>query len=145
MSIVTLNSGDLFTSAASAFGHGVNTHGVMGGIASQFRLRWPEMYDEYRRRCHAAELHPGDLMTWHTTDTWVFNLVTQNTPGPDARLGWLRESLQKTLAFADREGIDRIAIPRIGCGIGGLDWTDVEPLVRELATASACDLEVWSL
>ncbi|WP_419919896.1 hypothetical protein [Candidatus Poriferisocius sp.] len=28
-------------------------------------------------------------------------------------------------------GITSIAIPRLGCDNGGLDWTEIEPLIRK--------------
>lgn len=138
-------SGDLFTSDAPALAHGVNTRGIMGGVAAGFRIRWPSMYDEYRERCAAGELHPGDLMAWHGEDRWILNLVTQSSPGPSARLSWLRGSLEAALRFADREEIERIAMPRIGCGFGGLRYEEVEPVLSELAAGSACDIDLWSL
>ena len=54
-------SGDLFDNAydAQAFAHGCNCQGSMGaGIAKTFRARYPEMYDEYSRRCKAQPLYP---------------------------------------------------------------------------------------
>ena len=49
-------SGDLFDNAhgVRAFAHGCNCQGSMGaGVAKTFRARYPEMYEEYRRRCKA--------------------------------------------------------------------------------------------
>lgn len=49
-------SGDLFADehCVQAFAHGCNCQGSMGaGIAKTFRARYPEMYEEYRRRCKA--------------------------------------------------------------------------------------------
>lgn len=46
-------SGDLFDNAHGirAFNHGCNGQGSMGdGIARNFRARYPEMHEEYRRR-----------------------------------------------------------------------------------------------
>jgi O-acetyl-ADP-ribose deacetylase (regulator of RNase III) len=56
-------SGDLFANEfkAEAFAHGCNCQGSMGpGIAKGFRERYPEMYEEYRRRCKAKpRIQPG--------------------------------------------------------------------------------------
>lgn len=62
-------SGDLFSNAfrAKAFAHGCNCRGSMAaGIAVGFKERYPEMYEEYRRRCKAKprEFNPGDVFLW---------------------------------------------------------------------------------
>src|SRR5690348_17995978 len=76
-------AGDLFANAhhAQALAHGVNCQGSMGaGIAVGFRERYPQMYEEYRRRCKAIprQFNPGDSFLWKAKDKpWVFNLATQ--------------------------------------------------------------------
>src|SRR3954469_2974343 len=76
-------SGDLFDNAhdAQAFAQGCNCQGSMGaGIAKTFRARYPEMHDEYRRRCKAQprQFNLGDCWLWKAdSQPWVFNLGTQ--------------------------------------------------------------------
>ena len=65
-------SGDLFDNAhdAQAFAHGCNCQGSMGaGIAKTFRARYPDMYEEYRRRCKAEprQFNLGDCWLWKAT------------------------------------------------------------------------------
>lgn len=63
--VVEYVSGDLFETQCQTIGHGVNCRGRMGaGVAVEFRRRFPEMYQEYRRRCHAGELSPGEIFLW---------------------------------------------------------------------------------
>ena len=75
--------GDLFLNKynAQAFAHGCNCVGSMGaGIAVEFKQRYPEMFEEYHRRCKAQprEFNPGDVFLWKAEDKpWVFNLATQ--------------------------------------------------------------------
>ena len=71
-------SGDLFLSRAQTLPHGVNCRGRMGaGIALDFRRRFPEMFEEYRRRCRQGTLRPGGALLWTQNDPWVLNLATQ--------------------------------------------------------------------
>src|SRR6516225_7978270 len=76
-------SGDLFVNrfGAQALAHGCNCQGSMGaGIATGFRDRYPDMYEEYRRRCKAEPraFNLGDAFLWKAADRpWVFNLGTQ--------------------------------------------------------------------
>src|SRR5207248_2480180 len=75
--------GDLFANRhkAQAQAHGCNCRGSMGaGIATGFRGRYPQMYEEYRRRCKAQprDFNLGDAWLWKAEGPpWVFNLGTQ--------------------------------------------------------------------
>lgn len=146
--------GDMFTTDAYVIGHGVNAYGVMGaGVAAIIRDKFPAVYDDYRADYTLGHLWPGSshgyLTAWPQTSrgVWVFNLVTQDQPGPHARLPWIAESLRRTLQRAHEMGASKVALPRLGCGIGGLDWrTQVHTIFSVMAMAyPTVDVEVWSL
>lgn len=139
-------SGDLFTSDAPALGHGVNVYGVMGaGIAVRFRKEYPAMYEEYAAHCVAKSLTPGHVFYWNDAEKAdVYNIASQDAPGRNARLEWLESGLDGALGHASKKGFDRIALPLIGCGIGGLSWEDVEPLYERLSAKHDVDIEVWT-
>ena len=131
-------SGDLFANRfeAKALAHGCNCQGSMGaGVATGFRDRYPEMYAEYRRRCKAnpREFNLGDAWLWKTDDKpWVFNLGTQEGIWR-ARASYeaIEAALRTMRVQADREGVRRIAIPKIGVGYGGLSWRKVRAIVEK--------------
>jgi O-acetyl-ADP-ribose deacetylase (regulator of RNase III) len=140
--------GDLFSSTTPAIGHGVNTTGVMGaGIAVAFKKEFPEMYEEYRQHCLDGSLEPGGLFEYAVEEEnlYVYNLATQDKPGAHAHLDWLRSSLNTALWRVDGYGMDRIALPRIGAGLGGLAWEDVERVMLEVVANYKCDIELWTL
>lgn len=141
--------GDLFASDSRGLAHGCNTRGVMGaGIALEFAHRYPGMYAFYQRQCQRGGFTLGRVLPWFThNNKTIFNLATQDLPGPHADLNALRTSVTTMLKLAEGEHfeIDRIALPRIGCGIGGLDWNDVEAVLNELSDASSVKLEVHTL
>lgn len=147
MGFLTLRQGDLFFSDALAVGHGVNIRGFMGaGVAKEFRLRYPEMYETYRVACIRGELRAGAVMPWQnpTNGHWVYNLASQDEPGAHARLEWLDSSVRSMVEHASRHGVPKVALPRIGCGIGGLDWAEVEGVLSGIARDTAkVHLEVW--
>ncbi len=134
---ITFVSGDLFDNAhdAQAFAHGCNCQGSMGaGIAKTFRTRYPEMYDEYRKRCKAEprQFNLGDCWLWKADNQpWVFNLGTQEGYWR-ARASYeaIEKALRSMKAQADAEGVTRIAMPRIGVGYGGLSWKKVRGIVE---------------
>lgn len=147
----TFITGDLFTTPdLDALAHGVNCAGAMGaGIARGFRRRWPAMYRDYRAECDASRLRPGYLFAWRGDGVphWIYNLATQDRPGARASHEFVMAALIRMVRFAatKRDPIRRIGLPRIGCGIGGLDWADVRETIVEVGADTAIELVVVSL
>ena len=126
--------GDLFAAHLPAIGHGVNCAGRMArGIAVEFASRWPDMYRYYQDICEGGALHPGDVMPWHAPGIVVFNLATQEHWRKNATLEAISRSVQKAMDIAHHEGIRKLGIPRIGAGLGGLDWADVSAVIKPIA------------
>lgn len=124
--------GDLFESKIPALGHGVNRRGLMGaGVAKTVRELYPEVYRFYREVCLKK---PEEVPLGHTLPASdpsrpgdvVFNMFTQDLPGPNAELEAIYTSAFSTLAIAKELGFQEVRIPRIGSGIGGLSWDAVE-------------------
>jgi O-acetyl-ADP-ribose deacetylase (regulator of RNase III) len=129
---VEYREGDLFDqSDVYAIGHGVNCKGVMGaGIAVLFRRKYPEMYKQYVLWCDTGVLKPGGCMPWMPWETdpghFVFNIASQNEPGADATVQWLVQGVEAAIAQAKKIGLNKLAVPRIAAGIGGLTWEEVK-------------------
>jgi O-acetyl-ADP-ribose deacetylase (regulator of RNase III) len=138
--------GDVFTSTAPAIGHGVNIYGRMGaGIAKSFRANYPDMYEDYKNLCDQKLLEAGGLMAWTdpATNVIIFNIASQDKPGAYAKIEWLSSGLNAALDHADKLGLDRVAIPHIGTGIGGLPLELVTSFVRGIAESHNADIEFW--
>lgn len=124
-------TGNLFDSTAPALGQGVNCAGLMGaGIAKTFRELYPHNYENYRAACLAGQLLPGSLIVNREHGKYIVNMASQNKPGRDARYHWLFESTLTAAQQAVDNGIRSIAIPEIGCGIGGLEWEHVKKILE---------------
>lgn len=141
--------GDIFTATTQALGQGVNTKGLMGsGIAPIFKRNFPDIFPPYAKACDTGVLKPGDMLPVFSRGRWIFNIASQEKPGADARLEWLKSGVEASLAFAIEEGITSLALPRIGAGIGGLKWEDVVTVITEVANDPAyadITVELWSL
>lgn len=154
MSNLVEKQGSLFDSTADAYAHGVNTRGVIGaGIAKIFKLNYRQMYAAYSDLCKAGQLEAGEVWVWDRTidpivvfnPRWIYNIASQDKPGADARLEWFERGLIRTLKHALDNEVETIAMPRIGCGIGGLEWEDVREIIKRYAELTPVDIEVWSL
>lgn len=141
----TETEGDLLTLGLPAIGHGCNCRGSMGGgIAAQLRHRYPQMYEAYRAKCRDGSFRLGGIFVWETEKTVIYNLATQQEPGSDARLEAIQASVLAALADAQTRGLTTLGLPRLGSGIGGLEWTDVSNTLRFLARESPVDLTLVS-
>lgn len=139
--------GDLFSTDAPAIGHGVNCQGLMGaGVAKIFKDKFPKNYQAYYDVCDLKFLQPGETFVRSEDGLFIFNMATQNQPGPDAQYRWVLLAATDAMKQADKLNLDRIAIPQIGCGIGGLNWEPVEKILHatELAFPKT-QWEVWKL
>lgn len=155
MATLELKFGDLFDSKADAIGHGTNTHGLMGaGIAVLFRRKHPEMYKRYRDLCDIFgddlggstflyfDEQPGSNLPY----SYIANIFSQKAPGANATVELLIDGLKDAYAalWGEQEVEEpHLAIPLIGCGIGGLDWDrDVHPALIALTAELPDD---WKL
>lgn len=138
-------SGDLFGGTWQSLGHGVNCVGLMGaGIAKPFADKFPLMYEQYSLMCKRGLLRPGGFMPYYVKDgRWVYNIASQNKPGADARLHALVNGTVSALVHARQWGVKELALPRIGCGIGGLDYdTQVRPALERISKSFYTDIIV---
>lgn len=140
-------TGDLFDSGAAILAHGVNIRGAMaGGIAAAFARRWPALEWSYRQTCLEGRLRVGEVFYWQAPNgPLIANVATQDDPGPCARMPWLVSGLSHVLGVADGLGVATVAIPRIGCGIGGLSWKEVSWAIQQLEPDYCARFDVYSL
>lgn len=111
------------------------------GIAAVFASRFPGLLEEYRAACASGELTLGGCFAYGS-DPVVFNLGTQRVGGPYASLVAVRDAVTAMVDQAAARGFDRVGLPRIGAGIGGLDWPAVRVVLNQAAAAGPVDLVV---
>lgn len=133
--MITFSKGDLLQSGAEAVINTVNCVGVMGkGIALQFKQAFPRNYDAYRRACDAGEVRLGEMFVFDTgsmiNPRWIINFPTKGHWKAKSRLSDIETGLEDLKRVILENGIRSIAVPPLGCGNGGLDWAEVEPVIR---------------
>ena len=128
--------GNLFESHAEVLVNTVNTVGVMGkGIALQFKERFPDNYDSYRKACKADKVKIG-LM--HVTEVsqingpkWIVNFPTKKHWKGNSDYLFIEKGLDNLVVVLKKLKATSIAIPPLGAGHGGLDWEKVKKIIAE--------------
>jgi len=116
------------------YAHGCNCAGAMGkGIALQFKEKFPQMYIEYKNLCKKGLFPLGDIYVYNYGNGTIFNLGTQTTWKTNANLNAVESSLIKMLSYAHQNNICKIALPKIGAGLGGLNWDDIKFIIDKVA------------
>ncbi len=128
--------GDLLKSDVQALVNTVNTVGVMGrGIALQFKRAYPENYEAYRKVCEQNRLRPGTLFTFDLNQLhnprYIINFPTKRHWKGKSRIEDIESGLEALVREINRLGIESIALPPLGCGLGGLEWNDVYRRIDE--------------
>jgi O-acetyl-ADP-ribose deacetylase (regulator of RNase III) len=127
-------NGNLLEADADALVNTVNCVGVMGkGLALQFKQRHPENFRMYARACKSGEVVPGRVFVVQLTTPpprFIINFPTKRHWRNPSRLEDIQAGLVSLIEEVRRLGIQSIAVPPLGCGNGGLDWSEVEPLIQ---------------
>ena len=127
--------GDIFESKAQTLVNTVNIVGVMGkGIALGFRKRFPEMYEDYVRRCERREVQLRRPYIYRQlTPPHIINFPTKDHWRSVSKLDDVIEGLRYLAAHVAEWGVTSLAVPPLGCGEGKLEWRVVGPtLYRHL-------------
>jgi O-acetyl-ADP-ribose deacetylase (regulator of RNase III) len=123
--------GNLFNSSAQTLVNTVNCVGVMGkGVALEFRRRFPEMFEVYRRVCEERKLRPGHMLPYRKGQPWILNFAVKDDWKQPSRLEWVEACLERFVANYQQLGITSVAFPWIGAMNGGLPWEKVHALIR---------------
>lgn len=136
--------GNLLTADVAALVNPVNTEGVMGkGLALQFKKAFPENFASYERACKAGEVKTGQMHIVQrlASPRFIINFPTKRHWRLPSKLEYVRDGLRDLVAQVKLLKIGSIAVPPLGCGNGGLEWSAVRPLIVE-AFASAPDVRV---
>jgi O-acetyl-ADP-ribose deacetylase (regulator of RNase III) len=137
--------GDLFaTEGIRAYAHGCNCAGAMdSGVAVAFKKRFPRMFEEYQLRCAEGRFKLGDVFVWNEGDEVVYNLGIQDNWKTRPKLAAFAKALRKTVELAGHARTERVGLPRIGAGVGGLDWPRVRKVLTEIGEETTVELVVF--
>ena len=146
---IFLAKGDMFFSTAQTLAVSVNTVGIMGkGVASRAKYQFPDVYVYYQDACRRNTLKIGKPVLYkragdfektlsdeseslHSTngERWFLLFPTKNHWRNNSSLDEIEKGLKWLVKNCQKEEIKSIAMPALGCGLGGLNWKEIGPLM----------------
>lgn len=144
--MITYKHGNLLAEDVEALVNSVNCVGVMGrGIALQFKNAFPENFSAYARACGRDEVKPGQMFVFVTgrltNPRLIINFPTKRHWRGKSRIEDIQAGLEALQAEIRSRNIQSIAIPPLGSGLGGLEWSEVRPLI-EAAMGEFADRQI---
>ena len=144
--MIEYKTGDILTEDVTALVNSVNCVGIMGrGIALQFRNVFPDNFDAYAEACKRDELQPGRLFVFETgqltNPRYIINFPTKRHWRGKSRVEDIEAGLYSLVQEIKKRNIRSIALPPLGSGLGGLEWSNVRPRI-EAAFEELSDLRI---
>ena len=144
--MIRTTTGNIIEADAEALVNSVNCEGFMGkGVALQFKKAFPENFKAYARACRAGEVQPGRMFVFPTgsmmNPKYIINFPTKRKWREKSRMEDIEAGLVALVEELRRLKVSSVAVPPLGCGLGGLDWRKVRTLI-ERAFSSLPDIRV---
>lgn len=132
--MIEMRSGDILLSEAHALVNPVNCVGVMGkGLAAQFKDHFPENFMLYEEACNHGFVQIGKVFATQGKirgqHKYIVNFPTKEHWRDSSRLEFVEQGLKALVQFLLAHEIKSVAVPPLGCGLGGLSWVIVKPLL----------------
>lgn len=144
MNNIIIRNGDIFSTKCEAIVNPVNCVGVMGkGLALQFKNKFPNMYKDYVEKCRNNQVKIGTLYVFKENGVKIINFPTKMHWKNKSELGYIRQGLLYLKYRYKEMGIKSIAIPKIGCGCGGLNWEMVKKEIIGILGITNLTIEIF--
>ncbi len=126
--------GDMLDTNCDALVNPVNCVGVMGkGLALWFMETFPENFIAYRDACRQHLVQLRKIFVFETgrlfNPRYIINFPTKHHWHDKSHIEDISAGLELLVKVIPEYNISSIAIPALGCGLGGLDWAIVKPLM----------------
>lgn len=145
---VRLVKGDLFASGAHVLVNPCNCVGVSGaGLAKVFATRFPDEQRQYEHIAKGGTLHLGEIcvVPRDGSPRYIVYFPTKNHWRDRSHLEDVEEGLRYLRGWLLAvTNVRSVAIPALGCGLGGLPWPNVrESASRILHDARRIDIALY--
>ena len=134
--MIHFKTGDILNEDTEAVINTVNCVGIMGrGIALQFKKSFPENFKAYTDACKRKEVQPGRMFVFEarqmTNPRYIINFPTKRHWRGASRMEDIESGLLSLVEEIKNRNIRSIAIPPLGSGLGGLNWSQVRPRIED--------------
>jgi O-acetyl-ADP-ribose deacetylase (regulator of RNase III) len=136
--MIERGAGSLLDARVDALVNPVNTAGAMGrGLALQFKHAYPAVYADYARACREGAVAIGRVYVVDRPEPprFIIHFPTKQHWRGTAKLAYIEAGLVDLVATVHELAIRSIGIPPLGCGLGGLAWSDVRPRIVDAFAA----------
>lgn len=142
--MIEFKKGDIFTSTCEALVNPVNCEGVMGkGLAKAFKDRFPLMFPVYQKLCAKGEMRIGDPRVGIYDNVKIVLFPTKDSWRNPSKIEYIDQGLQTLKEKLKPWAVQSLALPALGCGLGGLEWTDVKSLIVKYLGTESIPIEVY--
>jgi O-acetyl-ADP-ribose deacetylase (regulator of RNase III) len=147
--MIEFRQGDILQADVEALVNTVNCVGIMGrGIALQFKNSYPENFKAYEAACQLGEVQPGRMFVFETgqltNPKYIINFPTKRHWRGRSRMEDIETGLTALVDEIRRRRIRTVALPPLGSGLGGLEWSDVRSRIeRALKGLSGVDVIIY--
>ncbi len=126
--MIRFKTGDMLAEDVDAMVNTVNCVGVMGrGVALQFKRAFPSNFNAYAELCKRGEMRPGRVFVFETGEMlrpkYIVNFPSKRHWRGKSRMEDIESGLASLVEEIQSRGICSIAIPPLGSGLGGLEWS----------------------
>ena len=135
--MIEIVKGDIFSADVEALVNPVNCVGIMGkGLALQFKKKFPDYYKHYASACKEHRIILGNAYFYINLypdfrTSLIVSFPTKYHWQDKSRLWDITQGLEMLSIKIRDFKVKSIAIPALGCGLGGLDWADVLVIIQD--------------
>ena len=141
-----IKNGNIFASKCEYIVNPVNVVGVMGkGLALEFKNNFPKHFEFYKKYCDNGMFDIGGLIRYHEKGRGIFCLPTKKHWRDPSKIGYVGMGLDALARSVVDFHVKSVALPKLGCGEGGLDWgKEVKPLIlSKLSHLKDLEVEIY--
>lgn len=133
--MIKYTTGNILKADSHAIVNTVNCVGVMGkGIALQFKKAFPENFKAYKKASDNKKVVVGSMFIFDAGSTFnprfIINFPTKIHWREKSKYKFIEDGLKDLRIQIESYKIKSIAIPPLGCGLGGLEWSKVRLMIE---------------